>query len=158
MEKTLLLIKPDGVERQLVGEILSRFEKKGFRIAAMKLMRIDPALAERHYEAHKARPFYKPLVRFMTSGPVVAFVLAGANAVAVVRKMVGATFGPDAEPGTVRGDYGLSRSFNLIHASDTQEAARREVSLFFAEKEILDYPLDQERWIYDAEDVGGKGS
>lgn len=153
MEKTLLIVKPDGVQRRLVGEIIGRFERKGFQIIGLKLMTIDRALAERHYEVHKERPFYPALVRFMTSGPVVVFALAAVDAIKVVRKMVGATFGPEAEPGTIRGDLGLSRSFNLIHASDSPESAAHELSLFFEAAELQEYAVPGQDWIYDAEDL-----
>ncbi len=151
MERTLILLKPDALQRGLAGSILSRFERKGLKIAAMKLMLISPELAASHYRDHKERPFYQGLVRFMTSAPVLAMVLEGIDAIAICRKMMGATFGCDAEPGTIRGDFGVSRSFNLIHGSDSNGAATRELSLFFPEG-ILDYQLDACRWIYDSED------
>ncbi|MCB9877147.1 MAG: nucleoside-diphosphate kinase [Planctomycetes bacterium] len=148
MERTLILLKPDAVQRGLVGQVLSRFEQKGLRIAAMKLMQISPELAAKHYEQHKERPFYKGLVAFMTSSPVVALCLEGIDAIAVCRKMMGATFGNNAEAGTIRGDYGISRSFNLVHGSDSPEAAQREVGLFFPEG-VVDYDYAAYRWIYD---------
>ncbi|MHC5065675.1 MAG: nucleoside-diphosphate kinase [Planctomycetota bacterium] len=151
MERTLILLKPDALQRGLAGSILSRFENKGLKIVGLKLMKISPELAAQHYEAHKERPFYKGLVRFMTSAPVVAMALEGIDAIAICRKMMGATFGSDADPGTIRGDFGVSRSFNLIHGSDSPEAAQRELSLFFSEG-TLDYQLDAFRWIYDPED------
>ncbi len=151
MERTLILLKPDALQRGLAGSILTRFENKGLKIVGLKLMKITPELAAQHYEAHKERPFYKGLVRFMTSAPVVAIALEGISAIAIARKMMGATFGSDADPGTIRGDFGVSRSFNLIHGSDSPEAAQRELSLFFAEG-TLDYQLDAFRWIYDPED------
>ena len=153
MQRTLVIVKPDGVRRRLVGEILARFERKGLEIVACRMMRIDTPLAERHYEIHKGRPFYPGLIRFMTSGAVVLAVVQGVAAVKVVRKMVGATFGPEAEPGTIRGDFGMSRAFNLIHASDSPETAEREVSLFFSPQEVLRSDPADERWIYDAEDL-----
>ena len=133
MERTLILLKPDAVQRGLVGEVLGRFEKKGLKIAGMKLMQITPELAAKHYEQHKERPFYQGLVNFMTSSPVVALALEGIGAIAVCRKIMGATFGSDAEAGTIRGDYGVSRSYNLVHGSDSPEAAARELELFFPE-------------------------
>ncbi len=156
MERTLVIVKPDGVQRRLVGDILGRFEKKGFQILGLKMMRIDMALAEKHYEVHKARPFYASLVKFMTSAPVVVVALAGVEAVKVVRKMVGATFGPEAEPGTIRGDYGLSRSFNLIHASDSPETGEREVALFFKKDDLIESEVPGKRWVYDDEDLQPK--
>ena len=155
MERTLILLKPDAVQRGLVGHILSRFEGKGLKIAAMKLMRITPELAAKHYAVHKDRPFYPGLVKFMTSGPVVALALEGIDAIAICRKMMGATFGADAEPGTIRGDLGVSRSFNLVHGSDGPETAASEVELFFPEG-IEEYELDAYRWIYDPVEELGK--
>ncbi len=149
METSLILIKPDGVQRRLVGRILARFEEKGLQIAGAKLMRITPDLAERHYASHKGKPFYPGLVAFMTSAPVLALALRGRNAVAVVRRMLGATFGSKAEPGTIRGDFGISDGFNLVHASDSPETAVREVSLFFRPEEVLDYPMADMAWVYD---------
>lgn len=151
MERTLILFKPDAVQRGLCGQILSRFENKGLKVVGMKLMQISPELAATHYEAHKERPFYAGLVRFMTSSPVVALALEGIGAIAMCRKMMGATFGSDAEPGTIRGDFGSSRSFNLIHGSDSPEAAERELKLFFPEG-LVEWNLDAYGWIYDPED------
>ena len=154
METTLILFKPDAVQRALCGNILSRFEAKGLKIVGMKLMQITPELAAEHYSAHKERPFYPGLVQFMTSSPVVALALHGIGAIAMCRKMMGATFGPEAEPGTVRGDFGSSRSFNLIHGSDSPEAAEKELKLFFPEGTVeWDY---QSSWIYDPQDELGK--
>lgn len=148
MERTLILLKPDAVQRGLVGEVLGRFEKKGLKIAGMKLMQITPELAAKHYEQHKERPFYQGLVNFMTSSPVVALALEGIGAIAVCRKIMGATFGSDAEAGTIRGDYGVSRSYNLVHGSDSPEAAARELALFFPEGTV-DYEYAAFNWIYD---------
>jgi nucleoside-diphosphate kinase len=149
METTLILLKPDCVQRGLIGRVLARFEEKGLSIVGLKLMRISQELAAKHYAVHKERPFYPGLVRFMTSSPVVALALAGNDAVAIARKMMGATFGFNAEPGTIRGDFGVSRSFNLIHGSDSKEAAERELALFFPEG-VLKYEHHALRWIYDA--------
>ena len=149
LETTLLIVKPDGVQRGLVGRILTRFEEKGLQLVAMKMMKISPELAAKHYEAHRERPFYEGLVSFMTSSPVVAFAVRGVGAIAVCRKMMGATFGPDAEPGTIRGDFGISRSYNLIHGSDSPEAAARELSLFFTEEEIMEWQPAGLDWTYD---------
>lgn len=151
MERTLILLKPDAVQRGLVGQILARFEQKGLKIAAMKLMQITEALAAKHYEAHKDRPFYPGLVRFMTSSPVLALALEGLNAITVCRKVMGKTNAAEAEPGTIRGDFGMSRSYNLVHGSDGPEAAERELSLFFPEglSQHNYAPLD---WIYDPVD------
>lgn len=152
METTLLIVKPDGVQRGLVGEIVGRFEKKGLQLVGMKFMQIPQSLAATHYEAHKERPFYAGLVKFMTSSPVVVFAVRGVNAIAISRKMMGATFGPDAEPGTIRGDLGVSRAFNLIHGSDAPEAAEREIGLFFNDGEIVDWKPAGLDWTYDAEE------
>ena len=147
MEKTLILLKPDCVKRRLIGQVLTRFENKGLRIAGMKLMRITPELAAQHYEAHKERPFYPGLVKFMTGSPVVAMVLAGPNAIEVCRKLMGATFGYQAESGTIRGDFGISNQFNLVHGSDGPESAEREISLFFPNGEgILDWATADADW------------
>ncbi len=155
METSLILIKPDGVQRRLVGSILGRFEQKGLQIVGAKLMLIPLATAEQHYAAHKGRPFYPGLVQYMTSSPVLALALRGKNAVAVVRKMLGATFGSQAEAGTIRGDYAISDGFNLCHASDAPESAEREVALFFGAGEIVDYEMADTAWVYDvASDLG----
>ena len=149
METTLIIVKPDGVQRGLIGRIIARFEDKGLQITGLKLMKIPMSLAETHYEAHKARKFYPGLVRFMTSSPVVVLAVRGINAIAICRKMLGATFGSNAEPGTVRGDFGVSNSFNLIHGSDSPEAAAREVGLFFKEGEVLAWEPCTLHWTYD---------
>lgn len=134
---TFVLIKPDAVRRGLVGEILSRFERKGLRIRGLKMLKMSRELAERLYEAHRGKDFYGPLVDFMTSGPVVAVVLEGESAVEVVRTMIGPTDGTKAPPGTIRGDYSLSTRENLVHASDSRESAEREIKLFFREDELV---------------------
>lgn len=150
METTLLIVKPDGVQRGLVGEIIGRFEKKGLQLVGMKMMTISNELASTHYAQHKARPFYAGLVRFMTSSPVVVLAMRGVGAIEICRKMMGATFGSKAEAGTIRGDLGVSNSFNLIHGSDSPEAAARELELFFKKGELMDYELGNLHWIYDA--------
>ena len=140
MEKTLILLKPDAVQRRLIGKVLARFEDKGLRIAGMKLMQVSKELAETHYQDHKGKPFYDGLVGFITSSPVVALCLEGPSAITVCRNMMGATFGFKADPGTIRGDYGISNQFNLVHGSDGPEAAERELGLFFPNGEgILDW-------------------
>jgi nucleoside-diphosphate kinase len=154
VETTLIILKPDAVQRGLMGRILSRFEDKGLQVVGCKLMQISQQLAEKHYEAHAARPFYKGLVRFMTSSPVMVLALRGNDAIAISRKMMGATFGSKAEAGTIRGDFGVSNSFNLIHGSDSPEAAKRELELFFAKGEVMEYPRAIEQWVYDTS--GGK--
>jgi len=155
MERTLILLKPDAVQRGLAGRIIGRFEDKGLVLRAMKLMQITPELAATHYGEHKGRPFYDGLVRFMTSRPVVAMVLEGIGAIAICRKMMGATFGPDADPGTIRGDFGMSRSYNLVHGSDSADAAAREIGLFFPEG-VVEGELDAIAWRYDPVEELGK--
>lgn len=154
METTLIILKPDAVQRGLMGRILARFEDKGFQVVACRLMQIPRTLAETHYESHKGKPFYDGLVRFMTGSPVLVLAIRGNGAIAVCRKMMGATFGSKAEPGTIRGDFGVSNSFNLIHGSDGPEAAQRELKLFFRPEEVLSYPRAIEGWVYDMS--GGK--
>jgi nucleoside-diphosphate kinase len=132
-----------------MGRIMTRFEDKGLKIIGAKFMQISPELAAVHYEAHKERPFYAGLVNFMTSSPVLVLALKGVGAIAVCRSMMGATFGSQADAGTIRGDFGVSNSFNLIHGSDSPEAATRELGLFFQEGEILDWNRASEGWIYD---------
>ena len=141
--------EPDAVQRGLIGRLVARFEDKGLKLVALKMARIAPALAERHYAAHKGKGFYEPLLKFMTCGPVVLAVLEGKGAVPVVRKMMGATFGPAAEPGTMRGDFGASNRFNLVHGSDSPEAAALEISLFFTPDELLDWTPAAQPWVYD---------
>ena len=147
MERTLIIFKPDAIQRHLVGRILTRFEDKGLRIAAMKLQQSPRQQVERHYAVHKERPFYASLVEFMTSGPVILAVLEGPSAITVVRKMLGATNGLNAESGTIRGDFGLDQQYNLVHASDGPETAKTEIELFFKPQEIIDYERVTERWI-----------
>lgn len=149
MERTLIILKPDAVQRNLCGEIITRFEKKGLQIVGMKMMKIARQLAETHYEPHKGKPFYAGLVNFMTSSPVVVLALAGKDAIAIARKMMGATFGSKAEAGTIRGDYGVSNSFNLIHGSDSPEAAQRELGLFFGVGELMEWTPATQGWVYD---------
>lgn len=137
IQRTFVMIKPDGVRRKLVGEIISRFEKRGFNIVAMKMVQMDRATAEKLYEEHKGKPFFEELINYVTSGPVVCMVIEGEDAVNVVRKMIGNTDPKEAPPGTIRGDYALSKAENVIHASDSEEKAKREMSIFFAEKELV---------------------
>ncbi|HEX8524511.1 MAG TPA: nucleoside-diphosphate kinase [Tepidisphaeraceae bacterium] len=149
MERTLIILKPDAVQRGLCGEIITRFEKKGLQIVGSKLMKIPQQLAETHYELHRGKGFYAGLVRFMTSSPVLVLALTGKDAIAISRKMMGATFGSKAEPGTIRGDFGVSNSFNLIHGSDSPESAQRELGLFFRPEELLDWTPANQPWVYD---------
>ncbi len=147
VEKTLIILKPDSIRRRLAGEILRRFEVKGLKIVALKMARLDRAVLEAHYAAHKGKPFYPSLLEFMASGPVILGVLAGPRAIEVVRKMMGKTFAFEAEPGSIRGDLGISNQFNLIHGSDSPDAARREIGLFFSPAEVLDYPMPDDAWL-----------
>lgn len=149
MQRTLIILKPDAVQRGVCGEILTRFEKKGLQIVGIKFMQISKEIAEMHYGPHKGKPFYEGLVRFMTSSPVVVLALEGKGAIEICRKMVGATFGFNAEPGTIRGDYGVSSSFNLIHGSDSPESATRELGLFFRAGELIDWKPALQAWVYD---------
>src|SRR5205809_653294 len=149
MERTLIILKPDAVQRGLCGEIISRFEKKGLQMVGMKLMKIAPQLAETHYEPHRGKPFYPGLVKFMTSSPVIVMALAGKSAIEIARKMMGKTFGSQAEPGTIRGDLGVSISFNLIHGSDSPESAQRELGLFFKPEELVEWSPASQAWVYD---------
>ena len=139
MERTFLAVKPDGVQRQLVGEIIRRFETKGFTLVGLKLMHVSRELAEQHYDVHRERPFFGSLVDFITSGPLVAMVWEGEGVVASARKIIGATNPLTAEPGTIRGDFGVSIGRNLIHGSDAIETARREVSLWFKDEELVSW-------------------
>ena len=149
MERTLIILKPDAVQRGLCGEILTRFERKGLQVVGMKMMRIPQELAETHYEPHRGKPFYPGLVKFMTSSPVVVLALSGKDAIAIARKMMGATFGSKAEPGTIRGDFGVSNSFNLIHGSESPESAQRELGLFFKSGELIEWAPASQGWVYD---------
>ncbi|OGO02271.1 MAG: nucleoside-diphosphate kinase [Chloroflexi bacterium RBG_13_54_8] len=137
MQKTLVLVKPDGIQRGLAGEIISRLERKGLKIVALKMLHMDKAMAERHYAVHQGKPFFSSLVDFITSGRIIAAVIEGRNAVEVVRRMMGETDPIKAAPGTIRGDFGLEIQENLVHGSDSEENAQKEISLFFHEKEIL---------------------
>ncbi|WP_400163786.1 nucleoside-diphosphate kinase [Brevibacillus sp. TJ4] len=147
MEKTFLMVKPDGVQRNLVGEIVSRFEQKGFQLVGAKLMNVSRELAEQHYAEHKERPFFGELVDFITSGPVFAMVWQGNNVISTARSMMGKTNPADAASGTIRGDFATSVGMNIIHGSDSPESAEREISLWFSEGEVLSYEKTIQRWI-----------
>ncbi|MEW5936688.1 MAG: nucleoside-diphosphate kinase [Candidatus Thermoplasmatota archaeon] len=149
MSRTLVLIKPDGVQRGLIGEVVRRFERRGLKIAGMKMLWIPVELAERHYAEHKGKKFYEPLVSYITSCPVVAMVLEGENAVQVVRGMIGRTNPQEALAGTVRGDLALQTARNIVHGSDSDESAAREISLFFSPEELYDYEKIDEGWLYE---------
>lgn len=148
LEQTLIIIKPDGVQRGLIGEVLRRFEQRGLRFVAMKLMNVSRELAEEHYAEHKGKPFYDGLVAYITSGPVVAMVLEGKSAIAASRKTIGGTNPADAEAGTIRGDLGLDIGRNLVHGSANAEDAEREVALWFGDNR-LSWTRDTDRWIFE---------
>lgn len=149
MERTLIIIKPDAVQRGLVGQIITRFERRGLRLAALKLIHIDKSLAERHYAIHKGKSFYEPLIQYITSSPVVVLVLEGNDAIEIARRTMGATDPAEATPGTIRADFGLEIGRNLVHGSDGPDTAAIEVPLFFTEDEILSYQRDADRWILE---------
>jgi nucleoside-diphosphate kinase len=147
VEQTLVILKPDAVQRRLVGRVVQRFEEKGLIITGMKMMQISRALAEQHYGVHKSKPFFPGLIDYITCSPVVVMALQGHRAIEVVRSMMGATAGFQANPGTIRGDFGLSQTYNLVHGSDSPASAATEIALFFTEDELFDYnPVDAE-WI-----------
>lgn len=148
MEKTFIMVKPDGVQRNLVGEIVSRFENKGFKLVGAKLMTVSKELAEEHYGEHKERPFFGELVEFITSSPVFAMVWEGENVIATARQMMGKTNPADALPGTIRGDFGLTMGKNVIHGSDSPESAEREINLWFNSNEVSEYKKQVEEWVY----------
>jgi nucleoside-diphosphate kinase len=148
MERTLIVLKGDAVQRKLVGRLVARFEDKGLKLAGLKMLRVGPDLAKRMYSVHEGKDFYAALVEFITASPVVAMVLEGNGAIAVCRQMMGATFGPQAQPGTIRGDLGMSKRYNLIHGSDCLESAQREIPLFFSPGEIVEYVEAVSAWVY----------
>ncbi len=150
METTLIILKPDTVQRGLMGRIISRFEDKGLQIVGCKLMKISPARAAKHYqEEHQGKPYYDGLVSFITSSPVLVMAIRGVGSIAVCRKLMGATFGSQADAGTIRGDFGVSNSFNLIHGSDGPASAERELSLFFSDGELFNEDRAIDGWVYD---------
>lgn len=139
MQKTLVLLKPDCIERRLIGEIIGRLERKGLNVIAMKMLRMTPAMSKQHYAEHVSKPFYPNLEDFITSSPIVAMAVEGLEVIRVVREMLGATNGLKAAPGTIRGDFSSSRQMNLVHASDSEESANRELALYFQPNEICEY-------------------
>ncbi len=149
VERTFVMVKPDGVQRGLIGEVISRLERKGLKIVAMKMLRIPREMAETHYAEHREKPFFDSLVSYITSGPVVAMVVEGKSAISVVRSLVGKTNPVEAEPGTIRGDLALDIGRNVVHASDSPESARREISIFFSDDELIDYTMVDEDWVYE---------
>ena len=149
MERTYLMVKPDGVQRGICGEIVSRFEKKGLKLVAMKLMVIPKEVAENHYGEHKDKPFFSSLISYITSGPVLAMVWEGESAVSVCRNMMGKTNPKESAPGTIRGDFGMQTGMNIIHGSDSVESAEREISIFFKPEELVSYEKTIQSWIYE---------
>lgn len=149
MERTLIIVKPEGVQRGIVGNILTRIEQRGLKLVGLKLLHITPALAEKHYGMHKGKPFFEGLVKHITSSPVVVGVVEGPKAISVVRTTMGATNAAEAIPGTIRGDYALEIGFNIIHGSDGTESAQQEINLFFKPEELVDYKLATAQWIYE---------
>jgi nucleoside-diphosphate kinase len=149
MERTLILVKPDGVQRGLIGEIVGRFERRGLKLVGMKFLQMTEELASQHYAVHKERPFYSSLVEYITSGPVVAMVWEGNDAIAAARSTMGGTKPVEAAPGTIRGDFGMEIGRNLVHGSDSPENGKKEVSLFFSPEELVDWGRDTDRWIIE---------
>ena len=149
MERTLVLIKPDAMQRGLAGAIISRLERRGLKVVALKLIHMDRALAQRHYAVHQGKPFFEGLVAYITSCPIIAAVFEGTRAVEVVRRAMGETDPARAAPGTIRADFGLEIGRNLVHGSDALETAKQEIALFFAPEEIVTYPRDTDRWIFE---------
>lgn len=149
MERTYLMVKPDGVQRGLCGDIVSRFERKGLKLVAMKLMVIPKDVAENHYGEHKGKKFYDSLISYITSGPVLAMVWEGENAVSICRNMMGKTNPAESAPGTIRGDFGMVTGLNIIHGSDSVESAQREIGIFFRPEELVDYDRTLDKWTYE---------
>ena len=150
MQKTLVLLKPDALQRCLVGEIISRIERRGLKLVAMKMLYMDEELAKRHYQIHKDKSFFQGLVKYITSGPIIAAIFEGENAVEIVRRTMGETDPPQALPGTIRGDLALDIGRNLIHGSDSEQTAKEEVDIFFSKDEIFNYSREIERWITES--------
>lgn len=149
MERTFIAVKPDGVQRNLSGEIISRFEKKGFKLVGLKLMQVPQEMAKRHYAEHEGKPFFGGLVSFFTSGPIVAMVWEGKNVIATARQMMGATNPSNAAPGTIRGDFAVDMGRNVIHGSDSPESAAREISIFFSPEEVHGWEPSVQSWLYE---------
>ncbi len=152
VERTLIIIKPDGVQRHMMGEVISRFERKGFKLVAAKFMQISEATARAHYAVHEGKPFFAGVVKYLASCPVMVMVWQAEGIIEMSRKMMGATFGFDAEPGTIRGDFGCSKGYNLIHGSDSVESSEYEIPLYFSQDELIDYTLADEDWLYGRND------
>jgi nucleoside-diphosphate kinase len=149
LERTLVIIKPDAVQRGLIGDIVARLERRGLRIAALKLVHMDKALAERHYAVHQGKPFYEKLIGYITSSPVVVMVLEANDVIDIVRRTMGATKPAEADPGTIRADLALEVGRNLVHGSDSAQSAAYEIPLFFTDDEILSYTRDTDRWVFE---------
>jgi len=149
MERTLIIVKPEGVQRGLIGNIITRFEQRGLKFVGLKLIHITPELAEQHYGVHKGKGFYAGLVKHITSSPVVVGVVEGPKAITIVRTSMGATNAAEALPGTIRGDYALEIGFNIVHGSDGPETAKQEINLFFKSEELVDYSLATEQWVHE---------
>ena len=149
MERTLIIVKPEGVQRGLIGKIITRFEQRGLKFVGLKLIHITPELAEQHYGVHKGKGFYAGLVKHITSSPVVVGVVEGPKAITIVRTSMGATNAAEALPGTIRGDYALEIGFNIVHGSDGPETAKQEINLFFKPEELVDYSLATEQWVHE---------
>jgi nucleoside-diphosphate kinase len=150
MERTLIIVKPEGVQRGLVGNVITRLEQRGLKLVGLKLIHITPELAETHYGVHKGKPFFNGLVKHITSSPVVVGVVEGPKAISVVRTTMGATNAAEAIPGTIRGDYALQIGFNIIHGSDAPETAAQEIDLFFQPEELVEYTLANQQWVYES--------
>ena len=151
-ERTLIIVKPDGVQRHLVGRIISRFEEKGLKIVAAKFIKVTEELARKLYAVHEGKPFYKGLVKYLSSVPVLVMVWEAEGIIEIARKMMGSTFGYKAEPGTIRGDFSSSRGYNLVHGSDSKESAQKEIALFFTTDQIVSYEFSDEQWLYGRND------
>jgi len=151
-ERTLIIIKPDGIQRHLAGEIIARFENKGFKLVAAKFMQISHELASEHYSVHRNKPFFEGVVKYLSSSPSLVMVWEADGVIDMARKIMGATFGYEAQPGTIRGDFGCSRGYNLIHGSDSPQSAQKEINLFFTPDEIIDYALADAAWLYGRND------
>ena len=152
IQRTLIIIKPDAVQRHLMGSIISRFEEKGLKIVAAKFMQIPQKLARKHYAVHEGKPFFEGVVNYLASSPVLVMVLEAEDVISMSRKLMGKTFGNEAEPGTIRGDFGACRGYNLVHGSDSPENAEYEMGLYFKPEEIVDYKLADEDWLYGSND------
>ena len=148
MERTLVILKPDAIQRRLVGRIIQRFEDKGLVVVGMKLVQVSRGLAERLYAPHKGKPFYPGLIDYITRGPVIVMVLQGKRCIEIARGLMGKTFGYEAAPGTIRGDFGASRTYNLVHGSDSPETAETEIAIYFTREELLNYTPAGSEWVY----------